>query len=153
MSDWLRHIALNAKARTGFGPQVIVWIAVTIVSLALALGFLSAATFLWLAGRYDPVTAGVILGGIFLSLALVAAVACWIARLRNMERARRELSAQSHASWLDPKFLGIGIEIGRTLGWRRLITLAAVGLFAAGVGREWFGSGGKKSGDGDADVD
>jgi Ca2+/Na+ antiporter len=153
MSDWLRHIALNARARTGFGPQVIVWIAVTVVSLALALGFLSAAAFLWLASRYDAVTAGLILGGIFLLLAIIAAVACWIARLRNMERARRELAAQSHASWLDPKFLGVGIEIGRTLGWRRLITLAAVGLFAAGVGKEWFGSGEKKSENGDADID
>jgi Ca2+/Na+ antiporter len=153
MSDWLGHIALNARARTGFGPQVIVWIAVTVVSLALALGFLSAAAFLWLASRYDAVTAGLILGGIFLLLAIIAAVACWIARLRNMERARRELAAQSHASWLDPKFLGVGIEIGRTLGWRRLITLAAVGLFAAGVGKEWFGSGEKKSESRDADVD
>ena len=153
MSDWLRHIALNATARTGFGPQVIVWIAVAVVSLALALGFLSAAAFLWLASRYDAVTAGLILGGIFLLLALVAAGASWIARLRNMERARRELSAHSHASWLDPKFLGIGIEIGRTLGWRRLITLAAVGLFAAGLGKEWRGSGEKKSENGDADID
>jgi hypothetical protein len=145
MGDWLRHIALNAKARTGFGPRLIVWFLIAAVSLALALGFLCTAAFVWLAGRYDAVTAGLMLGGVFLLIAVVAAVAGWIARLRNIERARRELAARSHANWLDPKFLAIGIEIGRTLGWRRLVTLAAVGLFAAGLGKEWFGSGEKRS--------
>ena len=43
--------------------------------------------------------------------------------------------------WLDPKFLAVGIEIGRTLGWRRILTLAAAGVLAAGLGKEWFGSG------------
>jgi hypothetical protein len=145
MSDWLRHIALNAKARTGFGPALVVWFLVALVSLALALGFFCAAAFVWLASRYDGVTAGLMLGGGFLLVAILAAVAGWVARLRNIERARRELAARSHAGWLDPKFLAVGMEIGRTLGWRRLATLAAVGVLAAGLGKEWFGSGAKRS--------
>jgi hypothetical protein len=153
MGDWLRHIALNAKARTGFGPQLIVWFLIAAVSLALAVGFLCAAAFVWLAGRYDAVTAGLMLGGVFLSIAIIAAVAGWIARRRNIERARRELAARSHAGWLDPKFLAVGIEIGRTLGWRRLMTLAAAGLLAAGLAKEWYGSGGKRSESRDADTD
>ena len=32
MNDWLRHIALNAKARTGFGPQLIVWCLIAAVA-------------------------------------------------------------------------------------------------------------------------
>jgi hypothetical protein len=153
MGDWLRHIALNAKARTGFGPQLIAWFLIAVVSLALAVGFLCAAAFVWLASRYDAVTAGLTLGGVFLLIAIIAAIAGWITRLRNMERARRELAARSHANWLDPKFLAIGIEIGRTLGWRRIMTLAAAGLFAAGVAKEWFGSGEKKSDDRHPDTD
>src|SRR5450432_2147530 len=145
MGDWLRHIALNAKARTGFGPALVVWFLVALVSLALALGFFCAAAFVWLASRYDGVTAGLMLGGGFLLVAILAAVAGWVARLRNIERARRELAARSHAGWLDPKFLAVGMEIGRTLGWRRLATLAAVGLPAAGLGKAWFGSGAKRS--------
>ena len=92
---------------------------VALVSLGLAAGFLCVAAFVWLAGRYDAVTAGLILAGVFLLIAIIAAFAGWIARLRNIERARRELAARSHAGWLDPKFLAVGIEIGRTLGWRR----------------------------------
>jgi hypothetical protein len=150
MGDWIRHIALNAQARTGFGPAVIAWFLIALAALALAVGFLSAAAFIWLASRYGGVTAGLILGGAFLLVAIIAAFAGWITRLRNRERARRELAARGHAGWLDPKFLAVGIEIGRTLGWRRIMTLAAVGILAAGLGKEWFGSGGKKPGSGDA---
>jgi hypothetical protein len=153
MGDWLRHIALNAKARTGFGPALVAWFLVAVVALALAVGFLCAAAFVWLASRYDAVTAGLILGGVFLLIAVIAGIAGWIARLRGMERARRELAARSHANWFDPKFLAIGIEIGRTLGWRRIMTLAAAGLFAAGVAKEWFGSGDKKPENRDPDAD
>jgi uncharacterized membrane protein len=144
MGDWLRHIALNAKARSGFGPQLVVCFLVAAVSLALALGFLCAAAFVWLAGRTDVITASLIMAGGFVLIAVIAAIASWIARLRNMERARRELAERSQAGWFDPKFLAVGLEIGRTLGWRRVVTLAAVGLLAAGLGKEWLGSGTRK---------
>jgi Ca2+/Na+ antiporter len=145
MGDWLRHIALNAKARTGFGPALVVWFSVALVALGLGLVFLSVAAFVWLANRTDAVTAGLILAGVFFLIAIVAAFAGWIARLRNIERARRELAARSHAGWFDPKYLAVGIEIGRTLGWRRIVTLAAVGVLAAGLGKEWFAAGAKSS--------
>jgi uncharacterized membrane protein required for colicin V production len=150
MGDWIRHIALNAKARSGFGPALIVWLLIAVASLVLAVGFLCAATFIWLEDRFGGVTAGLILGGAFLLVAILAAFAGWITRMRNMEQARRELAARSHAGWLDPKFLTVGIEIGRTLGWRRIMTLAAVGVLAAGLGKEWMGSREKKSGNPDA---
>jgi hypothetical protein len=153
MGDWLRHIALTAMVRTGFGPQLIFWWLIAAISLALALGFLCAAALVWLASRTDPITASLILGGGFALIAIIAAVAGLIARLRAMERARRELAARSHAGWLDPKLLAVGIEIGRSLGWRRVITLAAVGLMAAGLGREWFGSDERKPKRRDADGD
>src|SRR5579862_5196764 len=145
MGDWLRHIALNAKARTGFGPSLVVWFSVALVALGLGLVFLCVAAFVWLADRTGPVTAGLILAGVFFLIAVVAAFAGWIARLRNIERARRELAARSHAGWFDPKYLAVGIEIGRTLGWRRIVTLAAVGVLAAGLGKEWFAAGAKSS--------
>src|SRR5947209_6364921 len=147
MNSWLRQIALMAKVRTGFGAQLIVWFLIAGVSLAAALAFFSIAAFVSLASRYGGAAAGVILGGGFLLIAMIAAVAGLIARRRNIERARLELAARRSASWLDPKLMAIGIEVGRALGWRRIVTLAAVGLFAAGLGREWFGQGEGKSGD------
>jgi hypothetical protein len=144
MGDWIRHIALNAKARSGFGPQLIVWFLIAAVALALALGFLCAAGFVWLASRTDAMTASLVFGGGFLLIAIMAAVAGWIARLRNMEQARRELAQRSQAGLFDPKFLAVGLQIGRALGWRRVVTLAAAGLLAAGLAKEWLGSGDRK---------
>jgi hypothetical protein len=151
MGDWLRHIALTAKARSGFGPQLVFWFLIAAVALALALGFLCAAVYVWLASRTDTMTACLIMGGGFALIALIAAFAGWIARLRNIERARRELAARSQTARFDPRYLTVGIEIGRALGWRRVVALAAVGLLAAGLGKEWFASGKSKPEGSDGD--
>ena len=147
MADWLRHITLNAQAKTGFGPQLIVWFLIALISLGLGLVFLSVAAFVWLAHRYDGVTAGLVLAGLFLLVAIIAALAGLMARRRNIERSRRELAARSQTGWLDPKLLAAGLEIGRTIGWRRIITLAAAGLVAAGVAKEWSGEKAPKDGE------
>ena len=139
MSGWLRHFALNAQVRTGFSSQVAVWAAIAAVAATVALVFLLIAAFIWLADRYGPLTAGLVLGGVFIVIALIAIVACLIARRRNMERARLELAARSSdTNWLDPKVLAMGFQIGQAIGWRRLASLAAVGLLAAGLAKEWF---------------
>jgi hypothetical protein len=137
MGDWLQHIALKARSRTGFGPGPVIGVSIAVLSLVIALGFLCAAVFIWLASRYDGVTAGLILAGAFLLIAIVALAAAYLARRRNRERARLELAARSQPGWLDPKYLTIAVEVGRAVGWRRIAMLAAVGFLAAGLGREW----------------
>ena len=139
MSGWLRHLALNAQARTGFSPQIVVWSIVASLAATAAVIFLSIAAFVWLADRYDAVTAGLVLGFFFLLIALIALLACLLARRRNMERARLELAARSNANWLDPKLAAVGFQLGQAIGWRRLASLAAVALLAAGLAKEWFG--------------
>ena len=143
MSGWLRHFALNAQVRTGFGSQVVVWAVIAAVASTVALVFLLTAAFVWLADRYDSLTAGLVLGGVFVLIALIAVIACIVTRRRNMERARLELAARSsaNANLLDPKLLGVGFQIGQAIGWRKLAALAAVGLVAAGLAKEWLGRG------------
>jgi prepilin signal peptidase PulO-like enzyme (type II secretory pathway) len=80
--------------------------------------------------------AGVVIGCAFAVIALIAVLACVMSRRRNMEQARVELAARS-GSWFDPKFLTVAAEIGQTIGWRRLASLAALGILAAGVTKEW----------------
>ena len=60
MSGWLRYLALNAQARTGFGPQIVVWSLIAVVASTAAMVFLCIAAFIWLADRYDAVTAGLV---------------------------------------------------------------------------------------------
>jgi hypothetical protein len=141
MSGWLRHFVLSAQARTGFSTEIAILAAVSALAALAAAIFLVVAAFVWLANRYDAVIAGLVLSGFFILVALIALVACLIARRRNMERARLELAARSNASanWLDPKFMAMGFQIGQAIGWRRLASLAAVALLTAGLAKEWLG--------------
>jgi hypothetical protein len=148
MSDLFRHIALKAKARSGFGPSLVGWLTVIVVSLIFAAAYISVAAFIALASRFDGVVAGLALGGFFVVVAGIAALAAYVTRLRNRERAARELAAEGRASFFDPamlspSMLSAALEIGRTVGWRRIMMLAAAGLLAAGLGREWSSRGAK----------
>jgi signal transduction histidine kinase len=140
MSGWLRYFALNARAKTGFSAAVVIWAAIAAVAAVAAVSFLLVAAFIWLADRYDALIAGVILGCVFIVVALIAVIACLLTRRRNLERARLELAARENsASWLDPKLMAVGVQVGQTIGWRRLAMLAAAALLAAGVAKEWSG--------------
>ena len=64
-----------------------------------------------------------------LLIALIAMVACVLVRRRTSSRPAPELAAQSSTQLLDPRFLAVGVQIGQAVGWRRVASLAAVGLW------------------------
>ena len=134
MRGWLRYFALNAQVRTGVSGWVLV-----LAIIAAAVVFLLVAAFVWLADVYDSLTAGVVLGCAFALIALIALVACLMTRRRNMERARLELAARSNTSWLDPKLVAVGVQIGQAIGWRRLAALGALAVLAGAAAKEWSG--------------
>jgi hypothetical protein len=137
MRGWLHHLALVAQARTGFSLQIMVWAVVSAVSSAAVLIFLCVTAFVWLARRYDALTASLLLTGIFLLAAIIAGAACLFARRANIERAQRELAARSPPIWLDPKLVALGLKTGRTLGWRGAASLAAVAVVAVALGQRF----------------
>src|SRR5690242_1988005 len=102
MSSWFRHIALMAQARTGASASLFVFILLTILALAAALLSFWLAAFVWLANRFGGVKAGVILGGVCLLIALIAALVAWAVRAHNAKRARRELEERRRTSLVDP---------------------------------------------------
>jgi hypothetical protein len=141
MSGWLRHLELNAQARIGFGLQLIIWTVIAVVASIAAMIFLVFAAFIWLATRYDTLVADLVLGGAFALITLIAIVASRVARNRNMERARRELAARSRTtSRIDPTLMAVAFQIGQAIGWRKVVSLAAIGLIAAGLAKEWLGA-------------
>jgi hypothetical protein len=137
MSGWLRYFVLRAQVSTGLSSQIAIWAIVAVVAAIAAVSFLLAAAFVWLAHRYGGVIAGLVLCGVFALIALIAVVACLMIRRHNMQRAQLELAARSSTNWLDPKLVGMGWQIGQAIGWRRLASLAAVALLAAGLAKEW----------------
>jgi hypothetical protein len=145
MSGWLRYFVLRAQASTGFSSPIVVWAVVAAVAAVVAAVFLLVAAYVWLSDVYDGLVAGLLLGGLFALVALVTLVTAVLIRRRNMERARLELASRSSTSWLDPKLMAVGMQIGQTIGWRRIAALVAVAVLAAGVAQEW--SGRSKSGD------
>jgi hypothetical protein len=140
MGGWLRQIALNAQVRAGLSADTVIWAVVATIASTVALIFLLIAAFIWLSDRYDTVTAGLVLGIFFLAVALIAIFACIVVRRRNIERARLELELRrsANASLLDPKLMAVGYQVGQAIGWRRVASLAAVALLAAGLAKEWL---------------
>lgn len=151
MSGWLRYFVLRAQASTGFSSPIVVWAVVAAVAAVVAAVFLLVAAYVWLSDIYDGLVAGLLLGALFALIALIALVTAVLVRRRNMERARLELASRSSTSFLDPKLMAVGMQVGQSIGWRRIAALVAVAVLAAGVAQEW--SGRKKAGDDDKDED
>ena len=140
MSGWLRYLTLKAQVSAGLNAQIVIWAIIAVIAAAVTLAFLLVVAFVWLSDLYDGMIAGLVLAAVFAVIAAVAAVVCVMVRRHIMESARLELAERSAAApLLDPKLLGMGYQIGQTIGWRKLISLAAVGLLAAGLAREWVG--------------
>lgn len=102
-------------------------------------GFILLIAFIWMAERYDPLTAAIALAGFFLRVTIIAAICCLWSRRRTIEQAELASAARRNAIWLDPKVLGGAIQVSRAVGWPKLVPLLAVGMLAAGVGMEWSG--------------
>ena len=151
MSGWLRYFVLRAQASTGFSSPIVVWAVVAAVAAVVAAIFLLVAAYVWLSDLYDGLVAGLLLGGLFALIALIALLTAVLIRRHNMESARLELASRSTTSFFDPKLAAVGMQIGQAIGWRRIAALVAVAVLAAGVAQEW--SGRNKSGKDDKDED
>jgi hypothetical protein len=133
-----REITLAIQARNGASAAVVVWLCVVAVALLTAFVFLCVAGYDWLALRYDSITAGLIMAGIFVAIAIVAAIVSVLVRRRVRERAILARAAKAHSpSWLlDPRVLSAAVQAGRSLGWQRLVPIALVGIMVAQWARE-----------------
>jgi hypothetical protein len=138
MGGWARYLQLKAVAKTGFSSGVLIFGIAAVLGAAATVVFLVFAAFIWLAERYSPLTAALVLCGFFLLLTIIGGIGAVMVQRQNIARAELELAARSHAPWLDPKMMGIGLQLGRAMGWRKVLPLAAIGFLAAGLAREWF---------------
>jgi hypothetical protein len=133
-----REITLAIQARNGMSVAVIVWLAIMAVALLTAFVFLCVAGYDWLSLQYGSIHAGLIMTGIFVVIAMIAAIVSAMIRRRNRERAILARAAKAHAPpWLlDPRVLGVAMEAGRSLGWQRIVPIALLGFLATQWARE-----------------
>jgi hypothetical protein len=134
-----REITLSIQARSGLSTPVVVSAIVILVALVVAFAFLCVSAYAWLAVQFGTVFAGLIMAGVFVVIALFAAIVCAAARRRVRERAILARAARAHSpSWLlDPKVLGAAVEAGRSIGWQRIVPVALLAFLAAQWAREY----------------
>jgi hypothetical protein len=141
LKSWMRDIRLAVQARSGVSPAFIVWLAVVVLAALTAFVFLCVAAYDGLTLQVGSVFAGLIVAGVFVLIALVGIIVCTLVRRRARERAILARAARAHASsWLlDPRILATAMQIGRTLGWQRVVPVALLGFIVAQWAREHRG--------------
>ena len=134
----MHDMVLAVQTRTGITTSFVVWLAVVALAALTAFAFLCVAAYDWLSLQMSSVYAGLVMAAVFVAIAIIGIIACLLARRRARERAILERAARAHApSWLlDPKILATAVQVGRSLGWQRVIPLALVGIMAAQWARE-----------------
>jgi hypothetical protein len=134
----MREVTLSIQSKTGVTSAVFVWFAIAAIAAPTAFAFLCVAAYVWLSTLFGSVFAGLIVAGFFIVVAAIAALLGMLARRRARERAILERAARAHAgSWLlDPKILASAMQIGRSIGWQRLVPIAVLGFMAAQWARE-----------------
>jgi hypothetical protein len=134
----MHDMVLAVQTRTGITTSFIVWLVVATFAALTAFAFLCVAAYDWLSLHMSSVYAGLVMAAVFVVIAIIGIIACVLARRRARERAILERAARAHApSWLlDPKILATAVQVGRSLGWQRVIPLALVGFMVAQWARE-----------------
>jgi hypothetical protein len=139
MGGWRKYLELQLQAKSGLNSALVVGALIGLLSAAVTFVFLLVAAFIWLARKYDPLIAGLALGGIFLLITILAlGYALWSQR-RTAQRARLALVSRRSTSWLDPKLLAGALQVSRAIGLRKMIPLLAIGVLAAGAAMQLGG--------------
>ena len=138
LSGWVNYLRLTAKAKTGLSPAVVIFAVVAATGAATTFVLAVFAAFIWLANRYTPLTAALVLTGFFLLLTILAGIGALMAQRRTVERAKVALATRSNSPLIDPGMLAILLQVGRGIGLRRIVPLIAAGVLAAGFAREWM---------------
>jgi hypothetical protein len=144
--NWMHDLVLMVQARSGVTAAYIAWLAIIVLAALTAFIFCCVAADDWLSLQMSSVYAGLIMAGIFILIALIGLIVCAMIRRRARERAILARAARAHApSWLlDPKFLATALQIGRAVGWQRILPIAVLGFMAAQWAREHREQGSKE---------
>lgn len=139
IKNLVREARLAVQSKTGATPGVFIWLGLAALAALTAFAFLCVAAYDWLTSLFGSVYAGLIVAGFFILVALFSALFAALARRRARERAILERAAHAHAgSWLlDPRILTSAMQVGRTLGWQRLVPVVLLGFLAAQWAREY----------------
>jgi hypothetical protein len=125
-------LVLDLKTRVHTAAIAAVWGSIAVVSVVAVLFFLCLGTFVWISQHYGWVAASFVLGGFFLIAAVISSFAFIVVRRGDNPPTSPVPTAQRAQWWLDPAVLTMGLQLGRSIGARRLIPVLLVGALGAG---------------------
>jgi hypothetical protein len=133
IKNWTREITLAIQARSGASPTLFVCVAVAAIATLTAFAFLCIAGYDWFAIQFGSIFAALLMTAIFALVAIIAAIIGRAAQQRARERAILERTARARAGsgLLDPKLLTLAVQVGRSVGWQRVVPVALFGFMAA----------------------
>jgi len=136
----LARYALNtAKAKTGLSSGVLIGYVAQAVLAVLAFILLLVAIFFifadWLAFGATKTSISMFL---LFAVVLVGSI-IWTnnAKEKTKRVAQRALSRPREPFPLSPPLVGLVLQLGRNVGWRRVIPVAFITVAATGVAAEW----------------
>ena len=128
-----RGIILWVQAKTGLTGILVAWLGIAAAAAIMMVVFLGVSGCAWLSIKLGPVFGPLGMAGVFLVIAIVAALASVVLRRRTKQRAFLEQTTRASpaVALVNPAVLNIAMQAARTLGWRRLVPLALLGILAA----------------------
>jgi len=139
MGGVVRFLRLQALVRTGLSYGVLIAAALGIVSGVLAFVFAVASAFIWLAERFGPLAAALSIAVFFILITIIAVVVCLLLRSAARQQAALELAQRKRAIALDPRLMGVALQVGRSMPWRWAAPALAAVALAAGIGIQLLG--------------
>jgi hypothetical protein len=106
---------------------------VAAIALLVMISFLCAAAFVYVLQNYGLIEACLTGAGIFLLVALIAAVGYVVRKNRVKTRAAETAKSAVHTALADPMLVAAGIQVIRAIGIKKLIPILAVGGLALGL--------------------
>jgi hypothetical protein len=134
MGGVVRFLQLQALVRTGLSSGVLVAAALGTVSGVVAFVFVVASAFIWLAERFGPLAAALSIAAFFILLTIIALVVCLLSRNATRRQAVLELAQRKRAIALDPRLMGVALQVGRSMPWRWAAPALAAVVLAAAIG-------------------
>lgn len=107
--------------------------AVVGLALFVTISFLCAAAFVYVLQTYGLIQACLAGAGIFLLVALIAAIFYVVRKKRVKAHAAETAKSAVHTAFADPMLVATGIQIIRAIGIKKLIPILAVGGLALGL--------------------
>jgi hypothetical protein len=106
---------------------------VAAIALFVMISFLCAAAFVYVLQNYGLIEACLTGAGIFLVVALIAAVGYVVRKNRVKAHAAETTKSAVHTALADPMLVAAGIQVIRAIGIKKLIPILAVGGLALGL--------------------